>query len=409
MPKIPESIADDIAFLTRGVAEIIPEDGLAAKLLQAKKEKRRLRIKWGFDPTAPHVTLGWSVPLRVLRRFQELGHEVILLQGDFTASIGDPSGKSKTRPQLSPEQIAENAKEYESQFAKILDMDRIIHDHNSRWAGEMSFRDVVQLTSRYTVARLIERDDFSKRLAEGLPIAVHELLYPILQGYDSVMLQSDIELGATEQKFNCLVGRDLQVSFGQEPQTVMLIPILVGLDGKDKMSQSLGNYVGITEEPREMYGKLMSIPDAIILDYFRLLTDVEDDAIARHERAMREGNVNPRDVKAELARTIVTQYHDAAAARNAEEEFARMFREGGTPDDIPEFTTGAGEPQRLLVQVLLDAGMVESKGEARRLIRQRAVTIDGEKVADENHVLPPGTDALVKAGKRRFLQVKTPG
>lgn len=404
--KIPEIIAEEWKILTRGVAEIVPEEGLAEKLVRAKKENRRLRIKWGFDPTAPHVTLGWSVPLRKLRQFQQLGHEVILLHGDFTAGIGDPSGKSKTRPQLSREQIEENSREYAAQFAKILDMDNVTLERNSRWADKMTFRDVVQLSSRYTVARLIERDDFSKRLAAGTPISVHELLYPLLQGYDSVMLQSDVELGATEQKFNCLVGRDLQMSYGQEPQVVMQVPILVGLDGKEKMSQSLGNYVGITEPPKEMFGKLMSIPDTLIADYFTLLTDTPDEEIQADVRRMAEGQANPRDVKARLARTIVAQYHDAGAAREAEEEFVRMFREGGLPDEIPLYEVPDGEGEGKIIQILLRSGLVESKSEARRLIRQNAVTLDGQRVNDEDAGLPSAGEFVLKAGKRRFLKVK---
>lgn len=406
MVDIPSSIADDYRFLTRGIAEIVPEDGLVQKLLLAKKENRPLRVKWGYDPTAPHVTLGWTVNLRVLRRFQELGHEVLLLQGDFTASIGDPSGKSKTRPQLTREQIAANSREYESQFAKVLDLDRVTRVHNGEWADKMSFRDVVELASRYTVARLVERDDFSKRLASGTPISVHELLYPLLQGYDSVMLRSDIELGATEQKFNCLVGRDLQAQYGQPQQALLLMPILIGTDGKDKMSQSLGNYIGITEEPREMFGKVMSIPDAIIADYFLLLTDVPEPRIAEWVAAMAGGSANPRDIKANLAKTLVAQYHDAAAAENAEQEFDRMFQQGGLPDDIPEFQVAPGDGNTQIAQILLDAGLVKSKGEARRLIQQNALTVDGEKITDTEAALTGKGEFLVKAGKRRFLKVR---
>jgi len=403
--KVPDAIRNDWKIITRGVAEIIPEADLVDKLARAKKKGRALKVKVGFDPTAPHVHLGWTVILRKMRQFQDLGHEVTFLFGDFTAMIGDPSGRSKTRRQLSREEVLENARDYEKQIYKVLDPQRTKIRFNSEWLAAMSSSDMVRLAGHYTVARMLERDDFQKRFAAQEPISIHEFLYPLMQGYDSVALQCDLELGGSDQKFNLLVGRDLMRDYGLEPQATLTMPLLVGLDGEQKMSQSLGNYVGITESPREMFGKLMSIPDSLIVDYLTLLTDVPMEEIGRLGRSMKEG-ANPRDVKARLAREIITLYHDAGAAREAEEEFNRMFREKGLPDEIPEFEVASEGGTIPLFKVLGQTGLCRSNSDARRQIQQGAVSINGEKAGDVEAVLSAGAEVLVKVGKRRFGKVR---
>ncbi|HEQ60264.1 MAG TPA: tyrosine--tRNA ligase [Firmicutes bacterium] len=402
---MPDAIREDWKIITRGVAEIIPEADLVDKLTRAKKERRALKVKVGFDPTAPHVHLGWTVILRKMRQFQDLGHEVTFLFGDFTAMIGDPSGRSKTRRQLSREEVLENARDYEKQIYKVLDPQRTKIRFNSEWLAAMSSSDVVRLAGHYTVARMLERDDFQKRFAAREPISIHEFLYPLMQGYDSVALQCDLELGGSDQKFNLLVGRDLMRDYGLEPQATLTMPLLVGLDGEQKMSQSLGNYVGITEPPREMFGKLMSIPDGLIVDYLTLLTDVPMEEIEQLERSMKEG-ANPRDVKARLAREIITLYHDAGAAREAEEEFNRMFREKGLPDEIPEFEVASEGGTIPLFKVLGQTGLCRSNSDARRQIQQGAVSINGERVGDVEAALSAGAEVLLKVGKRRFGKVR---
>jgi len=350
--------------------------------------------------------LGWTVILRKMRQFQDLGHQVTFLFGDFTAMIGDPSGKSKTRKQLTREEVLGFAKDYENQIFKVLDRERTTIRFNSEWLGAMNSADVIRLASHYTVARMLERDDFTKRFGAQEPISIHEFLYPLLQGYDSVALKCDLEMGGNDQKFNLLVGRDLMRDFGIEPQATLTMPLLIGLDGEQKMSQSLGNYVGITESPREMFGKLMSIPDSLIVNYLTLLTDVPMEEIEQLERDMKSGTVNPRNAKVRLAKEIIAFYHDAAAAEGAEEEFNRMFREKGLPDDIPEFEITAEEDAIPLFKLLGQTGLCKSNSDARRQIEQGAVSIGDEKVEDVNLCLARGSDVLIKVGKRRFGKVK---
>ena len=394
------NIEAQIAELTRGTDEVLPEDGLAAKL----KKGRPLVVKAGFDPTAPDLHIGHTVLINKMRQFQELGHEVVFLIGDFTGMIGDPSGKNATRPPLSPEEIRENATTYEAQIYKILDRDKTRIEFNSTWMGAMDAAGLVRLASHHTVARMLERDDFKKRYEGGQPISIHEFLYPIVQGYDSVALKADIELGGTDQKFNLLVGRQLQQDYGQEPQVVMTTPLLEGLDGVQKMSKSLGNYVGITEPPGEMFGKLMSISDDLMWRYFEVLSfrSLED---IQGLRARVEDGMNPRDVKFELAMEIVARFHDDAAAAAAKQEFISRFREGAMPDDMPELTLEADGGTLGIAHLLKGAGLVSSTSEAFRMIKQGAVRIDGERVEDRSLTIDAGSTNVYQVGRRRFARV----
>ncbi len=389
-----------IAELTRGTDEVLPEDGLAAKL----KKGRPLVVKAGFDPTAPDLHIGHTVLINKMRQFQEFGHEVVFLIGDFTGMIGDPSGKNATRPPLSPEEIKENAQTYEAQIYKILDSDRTRIEFNSTWMGDMDAAGLVRLASHHTVARMLERDDFRKRYEGGQPISIHEFLYPIVQGYDSVALKADIELGGTDQKFNLLVGRQLQQDYGQEPQVVMTTPLLEGLDGVQKMSKSLGNYVGITEPPGEMFGKLMSISDDLMWRYFEVLSFRSLDDI-KSLRTRVEDGMNPRDVKFELGMEIVARFHDDAAAEAAKQEFISRFREGAMPDDMPEFTLEADGGTLGIAHLLKGAGLVSSTSEAFRMIKQGAVRIDGERVEDRSLTIDAGSTNVYQVGRRRFARV----
>jgi tyrosyl-tRNA synthetase len=394
------NIEAQIAELTRGTDEVLPEDGLAAKL----KKGRRLVVKAGFDPTAPDLHIGHTVLINKMRQFQELGHEVVFLIGDFTGMIGDPSGKNATRPPLSPEDIKANAKTYEAQIYKILDEEKTRIEFNSTWMGDMDAAGLVKLASHHTVARMLERDDFKKRYEGGQPISIHEFLYPVVQGYDSVALRADIELGGTDQKFNLLVGRQLQQDYGQEPQVVMTTPLLEGLDGVQKMSKSLGNYVGITEPPGEMFGKLMSISDELMWRYFEVLSfrSLED---IEGLRTRVEDGMNPRDVKFELAMEIVARFHDDAAAEAAKEEFISRFREGAMPEDMPELTLEAEGGTLGIAHLLKGAGLVSSTSEAFRMIKQGAVRIDGERVEDRSLTIDAGSTNVYQVGRRRFARV----
>ncbi len=394
------NIEAQIAELTRGTDEVLPEDGLAAKL----KKGRPLVVKAGFDPTAPDLHIGHTVLINKMRQFQELGHEVVFLIGDFTGMIGDPSGKNATRPPLSPEEIKENATTYEAQIYKILDRDKTRIEFNSTWMGAMDAAGLVRLASHHTVARMLERDDFKKRYEGGQPISIHEFLYPIVQGYDSVALKADIELGGTDQKFNLLVGRQLQQDYGQEPQVVMTTPLLEGLDGVQKMSKSLGNYVGITEPPGEMFGKLMSISDDLMWRYFEVLSFRSLDDIDSLRARVKDG-MNPRDVKFELAMEIVARFHDDAAAEAAKQEFISRFREGAMPDDMPEFTLEAEGGTLGIAHLLKGAGLVSSTSEAFRMIKQGAVRIDGERVEDRSLTIDAGSTNVYQVGRRRFARV----
>jgi len=401
-------IEQQVELIKRGTLEIIPEDELRAKLKKSQETGKPLKLKLGLDPTAPDIHIGHGVVLRKLRQFQDLGHEVTVIIGDFTAMIGDPSGRSATRPVLTQEEIAANAKTYADQYCLILDPARTSVRFNSEWLGPLSFADIIRISSKVTVARILERDDFESRLAEGRPIGLHETLYPIAQAYDSVALESDVELGGLDQKFNILMGRDLQREFGQEPQIAIFMPILPGLDGVQKMSKSLGNYVGVTEAPNEMFGKLMSIPDNIMIDYFTLATDVPLDEIREIEEGLKAGKLHPMDVKKRLAREIVTIYHSAEAAREAQAEFERVFSEREIPTDIPEIKVAEADIKDgkvWIVKLITTAGFAPTNSEARRLVQAGAVTIDGEKVSDPTAEIELRDGAILKVGKLKFGKI----
>ncbi|MEK6797134.1 MAG: tyrosine--tRNA ligase [Spirochaetota bacterium] len=390
-----------LSVISRGTAEIISEDELVEKLTRSKKTGKPLTVKAGFDPTAPDMHLGHSVLLRKMRGLQDLGHKIVFLIGDFTGMIGDPSGRSKTRRQLSREDVLLNAETYKEQVFKILDKDKTVIEFNSHWCERMKFADVLSLTARYTVARMLERDDFTNRYKEGKPIAMIEFLYPLVQGYDSVALNADIELGGTDQKFNLLVGRELMREYGLEPQVIMTMPILEGLDGVEKMSKSLGNYVGIKEPPKEMFGKLMSIPDTLITRYLELLTDIPMGTIETYAREMKEGR-NPRDVKVILAKEIVTMYHSAKAAADAEDEFSRIFSGGGIPDTVEEVAVENGTN---ILSVLKTAMPSESNSQLRRYLEQGGVKIDEEKIEDAARAVSLTSPRILKVGKRKFFKL----
>ncbi len=380
--------------------EILPEDDLQARL----KEGRPLRIKAGFDPTAPDLHLGHTVLINKLRQFQDLGHEVLFLIGDFTGMIGDPTGKSATRPPLTRDEVIENARTYEQQIFKILDPEKTLVMFNSSWMSAMTATDLIQLAARHTVARMLERDDFSKRYADGRPIAIHEFLYPLIQGYDSVAMRADVELGGTDQKFNLLVGRQLQETYGQRPQVVITLPLLEGLDGVQKMSKSLGNYVGISEAPDEQFGKLMSISDTLMWRYFELLSFRSMKEIEELRRGVEEGR-NPRDVKFELAKEIVARFHDAAAAERAQENFVQRFQKGALPDDLEEISIAVPAEGMPVANLLKEAGLTPSTSEALRMIKQGAVRMDGERVGSRDVQLFAGETRVVQVGKRRVARV----
>jgi len=401
MPEEPTaSVAEQMEELKRGTDEILVESELAERLAGGKP----LKIKAGFDPTAPDLHLGHTVLINKMRQFQEFGHEVMFLIGDFTGMIGDPTGKNTTRPALTREDVLENARTYEAQIFKILDREKTRVMFNSSWMGAMDAAQLIQLAARHTVARMLERDDFNKRYAAGQPIAIHEFLYPLVQGYDSVAMTADVELGGTDQKFNLLVGRQLQQSYGQKPQIVLTMPLLEGLDGVQKMSKSLGNYIGIAELPRDIFGKLMSISDQLMWRYFELLSFRPASEIARLRSEVAEGR-NPRDVKFELAREIVARFHDAAAAEAAQQEFVARFRKGDLPDDMPEVHVDSDDGGLGIAALLSQAQLTASNSESFRMIGQGAVRVDGEKVEDKSLVLPSG-DYVVQVGKRRFARVR---
>jgi tyrosyl-tRNA synthetase len=396
-----EPIEKQLAELERGVEEILREDELRTRLSAG----RPLRVKAGFDPTAPDLHLGHTVLLNKMRQFQQLGHEVIFLIGDFTGMIGDPSGKSATRPPLTREEVQANAETYADQVFRILDRGRTRIEFNSRWMGSMSAVDLIHLAARHTVARMLERDDFRKRYAAEQSISIHEFLYPLIQGYDSVALQADVELGGTDQKFNLLVGRQLQQSFGQPAQVVMTMPLLEGLDGVNKMSKSLNNYVAIADPPDEMFGKLMSISDALMWRYFELLSFRPREEIQELKASVEHG-ANPRDTKFQLAEEIVARFHSLSAAAAAKAAFVARFSQGVLPEDLP-ITELAAPPAGLgLAELLRSAGLVASNSEAFRLIAQGGVRIDGERVSDRALVLPAGTEHLFQVGKRRLARIR---
>jgi len=395
-------------LLKRGVAETIVE----AELVKLLKSGKPLRLKQGFDPSCPDIHLGHVVGLRKLRQLQEKGHHVVLIVGDWTAQIGDPSGESTTRPMLSPEEVRANAQTYMKQFFKVVDEDKTEVRWQSEWFGKFGLEDLIRLTSRFTVAQVLAREDFEKRYSSGRPIALTELLYPLLQAYDSVAIKADVEFGGTDQKFNCLVGRELQQMMGQPPQQVFLVPLLVGTDGSQKMSKSLGNYIGVDELPEEMYGKAMSIPDGLIIDYLELVTDVSDEEIAEFKEQMANQSVNPMVVKKRLAYEIAAQFHGAQAAREAEDHFTKVFQKRQAPRDIKAVElrdsvklgdTVEVKVERNIPRLLFDAGLVKSLSEARRLLAHGAIEVDGRKVSSSLVELEDGS--VIKVGKRSFLRM----
>jgi tyrosyl-tRNA synthetase len=401
MPTPPQALLE----IRRGAEEIIPVEELATRLEKARETHQPLRVKAGFDPTAPDLHLGHTVLLNKLRTFQDLGHEVIFLIGDFTGMIGDPTGKNVTRQPLSREQVLENARSYEAQIYKVLDQRHTRIEFNSRWLGALSAADLVGLAAKHTVARMLERDDFSRRYRDGQPIAIHEFLYPLIQGYDSVVLKADVELGGTDQKFNLLVGRQLQQAFGQPPQVVITMPILEGLDGVQKMSKSLGNYVGINEPADEIFGKVMSISDELMWRWFELLSREPQAKIAHFRRDVAQG-ANPRDVKFELARELVGRFHGPSAANDAMREFIARFQRGALPDDLPEQTVhAAGAGGIALLALLKQAGLAKSTSEAQRLVGQGAVRVDQQRVSDPGLTLKAGASYVIQVGKRRVARI----
>jgi tyrosyl-tRNA synthetase len=399
-PAVPEQLA----VLRRGAVDLVEEAELAAKLGRSRATGQPLTVKAGFDPSAPDLHLGHSVLLEKMRQFQELGHRVVFLLGDFTALIGDPTGKKTTRPALSRDEIEENLATYERQVWSILDRERTVIDRNSRWLSALGSDGLIRLAGRYTLARMMEREDFRSRWHGNRPIAIHELLYPLVQGYDSIALEADVELGGHDQIFNLLVGRDLMREQGLEPQVVLTVPLLVGIDGVDKMSKSLGNAIGLVDPPREMYGRTMSIPDALLWNWFLLLTDLPAEELAARRAAVDAGTLNPKRVKQELARFLVARYHDPETAAAAEVEFENVFTGGGVPKEVAEIEVAS---PRALSALLVDTGLAPSRNEARRLVMQGAVSVDGERLGDPNEALPARAESyLFKVGKRRFARVR---
>ena len=400
-------IEEQFEYLKKGAVEIIREEELKAKIAKAATMGKPLRVKAGFDPTAPDLHLGHTVLLRKLKHFQDLGHTVIFMIGDFTSLIGDPSGRNVTRKQLSKDEVLTNAETYKQQVFKILDSEKTVLDFNSRWMSAMTTEDFVRLASRYTVARMLERDDFANRLKNNQPISIHEMLYPLVQGYDSVALEADVELGGTDQKFNLLVGRELQKEYGQEPQIVLTMPILEGLDGVQKMSKSLNNYIGIKEVAKEMFGKVMSIPDAMMYRYYELCTDWPVSKIEALRQDVSNGRRHPKEAKAELAKLIIRDFHSERAASEAEEEFNRIFHLGLVPDNIEEKQLEARPERVRLSKIIAQLGLASSVGEANRLIEQEAISLNDQKVSNvkaDLDLAQPGT-FILKVGKRRFLKL----
>lgn len=404
-----EEVNRQLEVIRRGVVEIVPEEELKEKIAESLRTSRPLKVKLGLDPSAPDIHVGHTVVLHKLRQFQELGHEVQLIIGDFTGRIGDPTGKAETRKQLSEEDVKRNAETYQQQIYKILDPNKTTVYYNSSWLAPLTFADVVQLAAKMTVARMLERDDFEKRYAAGQPISIHEFFYPLMQGYDSVALQSDIELGGTDQKFNLLMGRMLQKEYGVPSQVAIMTPLMEGLDGVNKMSKSLGNYIGIDEEPNEIYGKAMSVPDELMVKYFELATDLTNEELSRLKEDLASGAVHPRDAKMRLAHTFVRMYHGRDAADAAEQHFRTVFQQRALPDDIPE----AELSKSLLangtirtIQLLTQLGLQTSNSEARRSIQQGAVRINEVKVDDPNGVVSPQDGDIVQVGRRKFAKIK---
>ena len=393
---------EQMDLIKRGTEEILPEELLVQKIERSIKEKRPLKIKLGCDPSKPDLHIGHSVVLRKLKHFQDLGHESTLVIGDFTAMIGDPTGRNKTRPQLTISEAKENAKTYVEQCKVILDVNNIKIVYNSEWLSKMNFFDVVKLSSSYTVARMLERDDFTKRFKSGTPISIHEFLYPLAQAHDSVQLSADVELGGTDQKFNLLVGRDLQRDCGQEPQCIITTPLLEGTDGSDKMSKSYGNQIGIQDPPEEIFGKVLSIKDSMILRWYSLATDSDSSRLLRVEKKLNDPTINPMEIKRELARSIVNMYHDSEKALAAERHFDSVVVKKGVPDNIPVFNL---IDEDTVVNIIHSSGLLKSKGEVRRMIKQGAVTLNGEKINDIYARISKSGEQIFRIGKRKFLKI----
>ena len=402
-PILEQEIDRQIAVMKRGVTEVLPEEDLRKKIKHSIQSKKPLQVKLGLDPSAPDIHIGHTVVLQKLRQFQQLGHQVQLIIGDFTGRIGDPTGKSETRKQLTEEQVKANAQTYAEQLFKVIDPEKTNVYFNSEWLAPLTFADVVNLAGKLTVARMLEREDFKKRFHENQAISIHEFFYPLMQGYDSVAIHSDIELGGTDQKFNLLMGRQLQKEYGQDQQVVMMLPLLEGLDGVKKMSKSLGNYIGINEAANDMYGKTMSIPDELMLKYFELVTDVSLEELDLIKVGLETGKVHPRDAKMRLASTLVRMYHGQDAAEQAENHFKSVFQQGSLPTDIPETTVEGKEIW--LVRLLVDTGLVPSNGEGRRMIQQGGVKVDETKVEDANLQITPEEGMIIQVGKRKFIRL----
>lgn len=403
--KFP-SINEQMDLIRRGTEEVLPEDDLIRKLERSELTGTPLNIKLGADPSAPDLHVGHAVVLQKLRDFQDLGHQAILIVGDFTAMIGDPTGRSKTRPALTIDQTRKNGQSYFEQATKILSSKRIQMVYNSDWLGKLSFSDVIGMAGRFTVSQMLERDDFHKRFESETPISLHEFLYPLAQATDSVHIKADVELGGTDQKFNLLMGRSLQRSLGQDPQAIVTTPLLVGTDGGEKMSKSLGNYIGINDFPNDMYGKILSIPDELMATYYRLVLFYDSPRIEEISAGIRNGTLHPRDVKRRLAREVVSRFYSDRTAEKAEEEFDRVFIAKDTPEEISDFTVQHESP---LVDIIVAAGLAGSKGEARRLIQQGGVQLDGERVADIAHSFLPADPVVLKVGKRKFVRLVSKG
>ena len=400
------SVAEQLEILRRGTVEILLEKELVEKLEKSEKTGVPLRVKAGFDPTAPDLHLGHTVLLQKLRHFQQLGHEVFFLIGDFTGMIGDPTGKSETRKALTREDVLKNAETYKDQVFKVLDPEKTRVVFNSEWLSPLTASDLIGLAAKYTVARMLEREDFYNRFSNQLPISIHEFLYPLIQGYDSVALKADIELGGTDQKFNLLVGRELQREWGQPPQTVITMPLLEGLDGVNKMSKSLGNYIGINDSPEDIFGKIMSVSDTLMMRYYELLSDIPIFRLEKLKQEMKNGVAHPMDIKKDLGRELVARYHGSVAANRAEENFVRRFRDNEIPDEMETCLLSAGGEKLLLCKVLAEAGLVKSNSEGRRAIQQGGVKVNGVRVSDEAQEIDCPGEYILQVGKRRFARAK---
>jgi len=400
------TVSEQLAIIKRGAVEILVEKELQEKLEKSASSGVPLKIKAGFDPTAPDLHLGHTVLLHKMRQFQQMGHEIFFLIGDFTGMIGDPTGKSETRKPLTREDVLKNAETYKEQVFKILDPDKTKVVFNSEWLAKLNASDMITLASKYTMARMLEREDFSHRFSNQLPISIHEFLYPLIQGYDSVALKADVELGGTDQKFNLLVGRELQREWGQVPQTVITMPLLEGLDGVNKMSKSLGNYIGINEPADEIFGKIMSVSDELMIRYYELLSDMSLSDLDSLRSQVKNGSIHPMEAKKQLGREMVARYHGAPAAEQAEESFVRRFRDNQTPDDMPEVVLSAEEGKALLFKVLAQAELVKSNSEGRLALQQGGVKVNGEKVSDENMEIVCSGEYIIQVGKRRFAKVR---